>query len=355
MNDALPAPAPEPPTAGEATTADLATRPDDQQASSDHPLRHWALARKDRMHGREWFGNWLTVALLLRLVLLALPVGFFIDLNSFQAWSLHLAAKGPAHFYETIWSDYPPGYLYILWPLGLLYQGINWIAASVANLLQAPVPQLGGILIFLMKLPGVLADILNSWLIYRILESRVSRRSARLAALFYAFNPVTIFVSAIWGQMDAVLLAFLLTAVLFMLRQQLAAAISMTALAIMIKPQGLFLVPAVFATQWFRQPVRKWVTGILAGIVIGWLLTLPFTLLSAKYPGLLGPVTFLWEKMVATAKTYPHSSVNAFNLWAPTGMWKPDSRLFLGIPHRYVGLGLMVLLNGVIVWTAWRR
>lgn len=321
------------------------------------PLGRYLARLRDvaRTNPKEWFANWLTAALVLRLVLMALPIGFFIDINSFQAWALRLAEKGPTHFYESIWSDYPPGYMYVLWIVGQVYHFAEWGLGGIFALLHRPAPPFSGLLIFLVKMPGVLADILNAWLIFKILEFKISRRTAYRAALFYAFNPVTIMVSAIWGQMDAVLLSALLGATYFVVRGKITVGIVATAAAVMIKPQGLFFIPAIVATQWFRHPARKWTAGIGIGLVLGWLVTLPFTLASAKYPGLLGPVSFLWDKMLATAATYPHSSVNAFNLWAPTGMWKPDDRLFLGVQHRVVGLVLLGFMFAVTFWGAWKN
>ncbi|HBN09611.1 MAG TPA: hypothetical protein DD435_13485 [Cyanobacteria bacterium UBA8530] len=55
--------------------------------------------------------------------------------------------------------------------------------------------------------------------------------------------------------------------------------------------------------------------------------------------------------MQATAATYPYSTVNAFNVWAMTGNWKPDSRLMLGLPHRIWGMiFLFALIVGVGIY-----
>lgn len=345
MNDAVPAsPVTEPgPNSGD---------PGTNQGPGGRLAR---LREAARRNPREWFANWLTAALVLRLLLVALPIGFFIDIQSFQAWALKLAEVGPGKFYDSIWSDYPPAYMYVLWLLGGIHKFLTWALGGVFSLLGQTAPQFNGLLVFLVKMPGVAADILNSWLIFKILEGRVSQRTAYRAAILYAFNPITIFVSAIWGQMDAVLLSAMLGAVYFMLANRLIPAILLTALAVLIKPQGLFLVPAIVGTQWYRHPIHKWLLGIGGGLLGGYLLILPFTAVSAKHKGLQGPIAFMWEKMQATAGTYPYSSVNAFNLWMPTKMWQPDSRLFLGIEHRYVGLALLLATIGLVFWSVWKK
>ena len=52
--------------------------------------------------------------------------GFRIDVGDFTAWAQRLGQAGPGEFYDpNYFSDYPPGYLYILWLLG-----------TVANMLK---------------------------------------------------------------------------------------------------------------------------------------------------------------------------------------------------------------------------
>lgn len=51
----------------------------------------------------------------------ALPArtGFRVDVGDFTAWAQWLASLGPGGFYAPgYFSDYPPGYLYVLWLLG---------------------------------------------------------------------------------------------------------------------------------------------------------------------------------------------------------------------------------------------
>ena len=57
--------------------------------------------------------------------LLVLPAkGFPSDVDTFRAWAERLATLGPTAFYAPeYFSDYPPGYLYLLWLLGALFDG----------------------------------------------------------------------------------------------------------------------------------------------------------------------------------------------------------------------------------------
>jgi len=57
-------------------------------------------------------------------VLVTRTAGFPSDVGTFMAWAEKLASVGPAGFYEPgYFSDYPPGFLYVLWALGALFDG----------------------------------------------------------------------------------------------------------------------------------------------------------------------------------------------------------------------------------------
>ena len=84
----------------------------------------------------------LFVGLVLRLALALLP-GFGIDIGSFEAWSQRLADKGPWGFYSPdVFSDYAPGYLYVLWFIGELNKVFHFsngeFARTLGRVLRRP-------------------------------------------------------------------------------------------------------------------------------------------------------------------------------------------------------------------------
>jgi Gpi18-like mannosyltransferase len=284
----------------------------------------------------------LGLALVLRLVLMALPLAFWTDLNTFKAWSAGLVQHGIGNFYAIpdMWCDYPPGYLYVLWGLGKIHQ-----------LSDPTLTQTGAMgFTWLIKLPAALADIGCAWLIWLLLRTRTSVRAAYRTALFYAFNPLTIFVSAIWGQIDGVLTLMMLVVTWLLVKGKLLRATALAAAGVMVKPQGLFLAPFFLLSQWFRHRPWRWPLAVLAGLGTAWLMIAPFFFphQTGLSPAVLtlGPFQFLYERMTQTAAGYPFSSINAFNIWAPTGMWLPDSRTILGIPHSALGLIFVAILAG---------
>ncbi|HEY9899371.1 MAG TPA: phospholipid carrier-dependent glycosyltransferase [Pantanalinema sp.] len=290
---------------------------------------------------RLWVG--LGAALALRLVLILFPMAFWVDMDTFMAWSRRLVEVGVPNFYAPdYFCDYPPGYLYVLSGLGHLYHLFDpsWAHYGRGLGLSA-----------LLKAPAVLADVASAYVIFLILRGRVTIRSAYHGALVYAFNPLVLFVSGIWGQIDSVLTLAMLAAVWLLLRNRFVTAAATAVLGVMLKPQGLFLAPFFVLSQWFRRAWWVWPAAALAGFALVWALTFPF---HAGGAPVVGPFAFLFEKMMATAGTYTSSTINAFNIWAPTSldngvlMWGDrysDSRTIFGLTHRALGLVFVGILS----------
>ena len=87
----------------------------------------------------------LALGLALRLIIayVLLPgSGFKVDVGSFNGWAMELARNGPgASTTRPLFVDYTPGYLYVLWGLGLVSQALG-------------IPVEG-----LLKLPAIVADL----------------------------------------------------------------------------------------------------------------------------------------------------------------------------------------------------
>ena len=83
---------------------------------------HEDVARADR-RARLAIAGVIVLGVALRLVVIRAQ-GFPSDVSTFEAWAERLAQIGPGGFYEPgYFSDYPPGYLYVLWLLGKIFDG----------------------------------------------------------------------------------------------------------------------------------------------------------------------------------------------------------------------------------------
>lgn len=282
-----------------------------------------------------WLG--LTIALGLRLYLATLPYGFWTDLTAFKGWIAGLVQHGLAGFYGAVWTDYPPGYMYVLWLTGKLYTLFDPYFIQIN---QLP-------LTFLIKLVPAIADIGTGILIWRILAPLVN--GGTMAALIYVFNPVVIFISAVWGQIDGVV-SFLMVLVMWLLQKEkfIVAAIA-GAVSAIIKPQGLFLLPIFLLSQWQKRSIWQWLGAIALGFMSVWLLVLPFVKNQISFADpsfVIQPFQFLYKQFSSGAAVYPYASVNGFNIWAWAN-WRSDATTLLGISYRAIGLGLLGI---VVVW-----
>ena len=111
----------------------------------------------------------LFTALVVRLMLSSFGT-LELDQNTFIGWSNRLVEVGFGRFYDT-WSDYLPGYLYILWALGWIKEAISFPS------------------VLLFKLPAILSDVLTGFLIYKIVGKLKNKRWGMIAWGLYLFNP----------------------------------------------------------------------------------------------------------------------------------------------------------------------
>jgi dolichyl-phosphate-mannose-protein mannosyltransferase len=140
----------------------------------------------------------LALGLVFRLIIALLNPGsgFKVDLISFQYWANDLATNGLNGFYQRpFFHDYTPGYLYVLWLVGVVGHGFS------------PTGGLGD----LIKIPPILADVGLGWLVWSMArELGAGHRAALVGAALVVANPVTWFDSVLWGQVDSFGVLFLL-------------------------------------------------------------------------------------------------------------------------------------------------
>lgn len=251
----------------------------------------------------------LFISFLLRILLSSLG-SLELDFNTFRAWSDRLVGVGPGKFYEE-WSDYLPGYLYILWLLGKVSALASWFPETL-----------------LYKLPAILADIGAGVFIY-LATRTAGKKLALLVASLYLFNPAVIANSTLWGQVDS-LTALSIVGLLFFVRSSPGVSSIALALGTLVKPQTAFIAVLV-GFLWLRKfgfyKTLAFSLLSLSVFVIGFI---PF--LQGMDQAMLIPfsggkdlIPFILDRLFVTANQYPYTSVNAFNFWAIFGMWKSDS------------------------------
>jgi predicted membrane-bound dolichyl-phosphate-mannose-protein mannosyltransferase len=138
-----------------------------------------------------------------------------------------------------------------------------------------------------------------------------------------------------------------LSVVLFM-DDQVAAGWGLAALALVIKPQAICLLPLLFAWSVMRANWRIWTRAALAFIAVIVVTSMPFQLGR--------PLSWLPDLYLSTAAYYHETSVNAFNFMALLGGLRvSDTATIFGWTYFWVGISLLLALYGWVLWLATRK
>lgn len=266
----------------------------------------------------------ILAAVLVRLVLFTIP-SLQIDMCLWVAWTARLIEVGPINFYsDDYFSDYFPGFLYILWAIGGTYTFIFPHLPLDTFLFES-----------LIKSTTTLFDLGSSFFIYKIIY-RYHKSLSLLSALLYLANPAIIFNTSVWGQIDGIFTFFLLSfAYFFTERKDIIKSNILLALALIIKPQSLAIFPAVL------EKVVKNFSLFKPRIKI---LILPIALIVFSFPFFIGnPFFGLINLGLKSTSVYPYDSLFAFNFWSLDGWWQNDLVSFQKISHRAWGVILYLL------------
>jgi len=273
----------------------------------------------------------LSIAFVVRVIFALCFKGYETDMNCFNAWAEMIYSGGISNFYSSgQFTDYPPGYMYVLYLIGF----IKSIFSPGEKLTY-----------LLLKLPAIICDIASGYVLYNI--SRKKNSASTSIASLYLFNPVVILNSSIWGQVDSVYILPVLMMLNFLMNKKLIASYFMFALAIIIKPQALFFAPILFSAvveQVFMQgfSLKKFSKNLLFGlaaILTIFILILPFG---------IGDVISQYQKTIGS---YNFASINAYNLWSAFGMnWSQLSAI-----NALIGYLFIVVITTLCVWLFFKR
>lgn len=227
--------------------------------------------------------------------------GHETDMGCFSGWASMVYEGGFGSFYTSdAFTDYPPGYMYVLYIIGYLKTIIG----------NSKV---------LIKLPAMLADIITGVIIYFGAGKRFSHKGALVLSSFFLFSPAAVLNSALWGQVDSIYTLFAALALLLVCEKRLIASYFVFALAVFIKPQALIFTPILLLAAgeyvFLDFSPEKLLVHLFSGLAaIGMLLLL-------SIPFGVGDVL---KQYAGTLASYKYATVNAFNLYGALNLnWFP--------------------------------
>ena len=283
--------------------------------------------------GRMVFFTLIGLLFVLRLVIAFVLEGFHVDVNCFKAWSHRMAAVGPINFYTdpTYFCDYPPGYMLVLWVVGIIRSvlGLDYNSAVFTAL---------------VKLPGILADFFTVVVICKLANKKWGNSVAMVLALLYAANVAAIADSAYWGQIDSLLALLLILSFNAMLTKKHFLSGVLIALAVLCKPQGLLFLPVLLLgyliplaqKQNIKQSLLNLCIAVSGGLAASLVVILPFAIKMRP--------SWIFELYLGTLGSYEYASLNGLNLYTLFGgNWVSQYNTFWIWDYQtwgYIGIGL---------------
>ena len=288
----------------------------------------------------------LAVGLLVRLIVSVAAPQCSIDVNLFKSWGKHIVDDGIPNFYtkaEQYNLDYPPLYMYFLW--------FNALIAKLFHITDTAA------FTMLVKLPSILADIALGWFLYTFTSKKLSKNWTIFVVALWVLNPISILDSAAWGQVDSILALLCVLMVWFIVKDRYELAALMLGLAIILKPQGFFLLPILgyaLVRKFFKN---KSVKNLL--LTLRCILIVPATMALVALP--FGfkqePDFFSWlfNLYVGTAQGYKGATVNSYNFYYVIRQnWTDDSKLFFGkLSYFWFGM-IAIVVSCLIAWVVYQ-
>lgn len=271
----------------------------------------------------------LIVGFLLRIYSGLLIDGHPFDINIYKRWATSAANSLLTVYGNNSSIDYPPVYIYILSIVGKLS---NMSVFSKYYFL-------------LLKLPSIIADILSAYFIYRIANKRISRELSILLSAFYIFNPAVLINSTIWGQADSLFTFIVILAVYFLSEERLVFSSIFFTLTVLMKPQGIILLPLVLFELIKKRNLESLIKCILPALITSLIIILPFSISNHN-------ITWIFSLYKNTISEYPYASDNAFNFFSLIGAnhIKDTTTMFILSYHNWgmIFIVLITILSGFI-------
>lgn len=228
-------------------------------------------------------------------------LGHESDLSFFSSWTRQLTQYGLAGFHDAEdFCDYPPLML-------LLFRAVG---AIVVQLSGGPLHE--HVLRVALKLPACLADLALGVLIAREAGRYAGRRAALPAAALFLLNPLTIYNSAYWGQVDSIYTLFAFAALAWAGAGRWYFGGFFIAAALLTKFQALAFLPLVILEAYRRRGWAGVGRSLIGAALAAALILSPFIAAGALRET-------LQRSYVHVIGQYNDLTKSAYNFWTLAG------------------------------------
>jgi uncharacterized membrane protein len=195
---------------------------------------------------------------------------------------------------------------------------------------------------FLLRLPGIIADLISVFVLMRIREAFPNRQIPTWAMLLFALSPVTIMVSGFHGNTDPVMTMLLLVSAYMGLRERPALSGIFLALGCQIKIIPLLLLPIPFLFWLKREQATRFLVPFMLLNVAFWIQPL------TKFP-------LLFFRNVFSYNSYWGGW--GISYWLKLTHWSQFNGSFFNLPiaATLVAWTLKIGIVFAVILIAWRR
>ncbi len=237
---------------------------------------------------------------------------------------------GTAGFYERLFyqgttANYPPLIIYIL---TVFHQLGSNLVKPILNFLWYLNTTFSffpsGIVTFLnqdkllihsfVKLPNIIANIFLGVGIYNLINLLLPKKNKSnlplIALISILFNPALIFLSALWGQVDVIPLAFIVWSFYFIAKGSYRSSIFLMSLALLSKQTAVLAVPFYLLFFINKLSIKKVIESLIIGYLTFVVVYFPFqkTVFEKLFP-------FISYIKTATMFASNKVSMHAYNFW----------------------------------------
>lgn len=260
----------------------------------------------------------IILGLLLRLILIFWSFNFpqNPDLLRHRDWGKISFLYGPEKTYVQKYITYdkkpnnlPPGSTYIISAFYNFSIQVSKLLLKVFNAAEGSIGFINIYLVdFFLKIPSVLADLIISYFIYKIVKLYKNDQVALLSSSLFLFNPVVFYNSAIWGQIDALNNTAFIISLFFLTNKKIFLSVIFYSISLYLKLSLLPLLPLyLFFLYLLKIKAWKLIKYSLVSILMLFILTTFFFQNISQWPNLFILNNFKQEVNLIT--------VNAFNFW----------------------------------------
>jgi len=207
-----------------------------------------------------------------------------------------------------------------------------------------------------MKIPNIIANIFLGigvfYIFKELLKNNEKSKLAMIALCSVLFNPIFIYISALWGQIDVIPVAITVWSFYFLLKKSYQSSIFLLSIALLTKQTIVVVLPFYFLFFLKDFTLKKLINSFLIFYATFVAAFWPFqkTIIDKIFPF----VSF-WR--IATNFSDNKVQIHAYNLWyiiAQNGMRDDRAFLFGMTPRLFSGILLLIGL-AVIILKFWNR